>query len=296
MKKILITGSSGFLGSKLLSRLSTNYEVIGAYYRHGRPNLTPLDVTNENSVQEVFAVNRPDIVIHTVALSDPDYCEEHPDETERINFFGTKNVVTACKEIEARLIHISTSGVFNGEHAPYRENDPVCPINKYGESKARAEEVVRTLDHYAILRFDFLFGYNGTDSPNGLINKLLSNRRIEANPIQKRKPLLVDDVATVIGKIIEINGAGIYHLAGPDNITKYELCKRLEKTLGVTGDVYPVEATTQKAKRAQDTSLLTERLAELGVSCTSIEPALQIIREQYLNCNKEGALKTVKRL
>jgi len=296
MKKIFITGSSGFLGSKLLTKLSTSYEVTGAYYQHSRPNLIPLNVTNENDVQKIFIAHRPEIVIHTVALSDPDYCEEHPDETERVNFLGAKNVASACKKIGARLIHISTSGVFNGEHAPYRENDPICPINRYGESKAKAEEVVRSLDHFAILRFDFLYGYNGIDSPNGLIGKLLGKRRIEANPVQKRKPLLVDDVATTIGRIIETNGDGIYHLAGPDNITKYELCKKLEQTLGISGDVFPIEAAAQKAKRAKDTSLLTERLVELGVICTPIDPALKIIREQYINSNKEGALKSVDRL
>lgn len=281
MQRILITGASGFLGTKLFTTLSQQYNVIGTYYQQKRPNLIRLDITNKEEVQHVIASQKPDVIIHTVALSDPDYCEEHPEDTLKINFDGTKHIVEACRRNNVKLIYISTAGVFDGKHTPYRETDPVCPINKYGESKAKTEKIVQTLPHYVILRFDFLYGYNGPDGANGLIGKILTKKRIEANPVQQRKPLFVDDVAAIISMIIKTDGTGIYHLAGPDTITKYELCKRLEEILGVTGNVYPIEAVAQKAKRAEKSSLLTDRLAELGVVCTPIATALRIIKKQY---------------
>lgn len=281
MQKILITGGSGFLGAKLVSKLSTKFQTHGTCLRHFQPNLVPLNVTKKTEVEDKLRNIRPDIVIHTVALSDPDYCEEHKAEAEEVNVLGTENVAKACQLIKAKLIHISTASIFDGTAAPYREDALPTPISVYGETKVAAEEIVRKLAESAILRFDFLYGYNGPDSPNGLVGKILNRKKIEANPVQIRRPLLVDDVADTIQRIIEASGVGIFHLSGPDMITKHLLCKRLEETLGVTGDVYPIEATAQKARRASDTSLLTGRLTELGMRFTPIEAALAIIRGQY---------------
>lgn len=294
MKKILITGASGFLGTKLYTQLLPKYDVVGSYSSHPRGKLIHLDISDRESVQRIIEDMHPEIIIHTAGAPDPDYCEEHPEETEKVHFIGAKNIVEASKKVGTKLIYVSTTYVFGGDTAPYSETDPASPVNLYGAIKARAEKEVQTLDDSAILRFDFLYGYNDTDSPNGLIGKILSGRRIEANSKQQRKPLLVDDVARTVERIIETNGNGIYHLAGPDNITKYELCKRLEQILGVTGDIHPIEFEQQVARRPKDSSLSINRLAELGISCTPIESALNIIREQYAAYNKEGGRRSIE--
>lgn len=294
MQKILITGASGFLGTKLYTQLLPKYDVVGSYSSHPREKLIHLDVSDRESVLKIMEDLHPEIIIHTAGAPDPDYCEEHPVETEKVHFVGAKNIVEASKKVGAKLIYISTTYVFGGDTAPYSETDPTSPVNLYGAAKARAENEVQILDNSAILRFDFLYGYNEPNSPNGLVGKILSGRRIEANSKQQRKPLLVDDVARTAERIIETNGSGIYHLAGPDNITKYELCKRLEQILGLTGDIHPIEFEQQVAKRPKDSSLSINRLAELGISCTPIEPALNIIREQFASYNKEGGRRSIE--
>lgn len=255
MQKILITGASGFLGTKLYTQLLPKYDVVGSYLSHPREILIHFDFSDRNDVQRVIEDLHPEVIIHTAGVPDPDYCEKHPEESERVHFGGAKNIVEASKKVGAKLIYVSTTYVFGGGSAPYRETDPTSPVNLYGIVKARAEKEVQKLDNSTILRFDFLYGYNNPYSPNGLIGKILSGRRIDANSKQQRKPLLVDDVARTVERIIETKGFGIYHLAGPDNITKYELCKRLEQILRLTGDIHPIEFEQQVAQRPKDSSL-----------------------------------------
>lgn len=278
---MFVTGASGFVGAKILAKLVATYETTGVYHRRPSPNLIPLDITEEAQVGSVFEKMRPEFVVHSAALIDPDYCEEHPQEAEEINFFGTKYVVNACREIGAKLIYISTMAVFDGKNPPYRETDPVSPVNVYGKTKVAGEEAVQALADHAILRLDQMYGYNGPSQPNGLVGKILAKKKIEANPVNKRNPLLVDDVAMVVAKIIETDGRGIYHLGGPDRMTKYELCKKLEEALETIGDIYSIEAAAQKARRPLDTTPLTERLNALGIVCTSIRSGLKIVREQF---------------
>ncbi len=291
MSKVLIVGASGFLGTKLNSSLSKGHEVIGTYDRHEKSGLIHLNASDKDEVARVISEVRPDIVIHSAGSPDLDYCEQHPDETENVHHQSVKNLVEACRSIGARVIYISSTYVFGGDKAPYKETDPVSPINEYGKAKARAEQDVLGLPKSSVIRFDFLYGYNGPDLPNGLTEKILGGQRIEATDKQTRKPLLVDDVAKAIDRIIETNGSGVYHLAGPDNITKYELCMRLAKTLDTQGDIYPIESKVQVARRAIDTSLTTERLQELSIVCTPVDEALKLIGQQFRSDNKESGRK-----
>jgi len=293
MKKILIIGASGFLGRKLNTKLSKSYSVVGTYTSHKSDDLIYLDPTNPEEVKKMISELKPDVVIHAAGNPDLDYCEKNPKEADLMHHLSVKYAVDACKKNGAKLIYVSSTYVFSGDHAPYHEVDPLGePINEYGKAKGKAEQEVKTLPNSAILRFDFLYGYNGPNKPNGLVNKITSGNPVEATNEQQRKPLLVDDVAIAVDRIIEVDGRGVYHLAGPDSVSKYDLTVALAKEIGLTADIRPIseamQAVKQIARRPKDTSLVTNRLGELGMTCTPIKQALSIIKEQFISQNVEG--------
>lgn len=289
--KILIIGASGFLGGKLYSTFSTQNEVLGTYQSQPQPDLISLDVTDALQTTKLIKEFRPEIVIHTVALSDPDICEQNKDKAERINHYGTKNIVEACGEIEANLVYISTVYVFDGTKGNYREEDATHPINWYGETKLKAEQEVIQLPKYSILRFDKLYGFNGLGKRNDDLGKILAGKSFEVNMDQIRQPLLTDDVAHAIKRIQELNFSGILHLAGQERISKYNLTVQLARLVGNESLVIPIPEKQQIARRPKDASIRTEKAESLGIQFTPLKEGILQIVEQLRRKEVEGKLK-----
>lgn len=282
MSKILITGASGFLGTKLFEIYSSKAEILGTYFDHPRAGLVSLDVTNSSQTNDLITRFHPDIIIHTIALSDPDVCEQRKEDAERINHLGTKNIVDACRKVNARLDYISTVYVFDGEKGDYSEEDTPHPVNWYGETKLRAEEEVMTLPNWGIYRFDKLYGYNGKRLPNDLLSKIMAGKTIEVNNDQKRQPLLVDNMGSALQRIQGLRVNGILHLAGQDKISKYELTLRLARLLGKEYLVVPISEKQQIARRPKDASIVTTKAKSLGITFTSLDKAIKEIAGNFL--------------
>lgn len=287
MGKILILGASGFLGTKLFEIFSNENEVIGTYFGKSIKGLVRCDVTEAGNVRKVIKDSKPDVVINTVAVPDPDVCEQNRVAAEKINFLGTKNVVDICKEMGIRLDYISTVYVFDGQKGDYVEEDKPNPINWYGETKLKAEREVITLSEYGIYRFDKIYGYNGKGKPNDLLSKILSGKRIRANSDQLRQPLFVDDVGDAIKIVQRSRKSGIFHLAGPDRVSKYELVVKLARLVGRESLVVPIKEEGQIARRPRDTSVKTTKVESLGGTFTSIKEAIRLIKKNLI---KEGEI------
>ncbi|MGH7203516.1 MAG: SDR family oxidoreductase [Candidatus Levyibacteriota bacterium] len=281
MKKILITGASGFLGAKLYTIFGSDPTVIvgGTYSSKERSGLLEMDVTNREQTMKIITGFHPDIVIHTVALSDTDYCEEHKSEAERINYEGTVNIVAACQEIGARLDYISTIYVFNGEEEAYNEDMNPTPGNWYGKTKLKAEEVVQTLPRHGIYRSDKIFGFNGFDQENGYLSKIIKGEPFAVNADLLAHPIFADDYGHAIQRMQELDEVGILHVAGPERITKFELMKSLAKIIGKESVVQGIRNKNQAAKRPE-MSINTEKAKSLGITFTSLKEAYRIIGEQ----------------
>lgn len=288
MSKILITGASGFLGTKLFDMYTPKAEVLGTYFGHPRERFVSLDVTNSSQTHDLITRFRPDVVIHTVALSDPDVCEQRKDDAERINHLGTKNIVDACREIGARLDYISTIYVFDGEKGHYTEEDTPHPINWYGETKLKAEKEVMILPRWGIYRFDKLYGYNGLGKPNDLLSKIMADKPFEVNNDQIRQPLLVDDIGRALQRMQELDINGILHLASQDKISKFELTLRLARLLGKESLVVPVPEKQQIARRPKDASIETNKAESLGITFTSLVKAIPMIEGVLQQEDTEG--------
>lgn len=279
MNKILITGASGFVGTKLRAMLSRDFSVIGTYYSKPVQGLFLLDITNKDAVREIIIKEEPDIVVHAAAAIGIDFCEQNRDVAENINHEGTRNVVDACREMGAKMFYISTSFVFDGKKENYKETDATNPLNWYGETKLMGERAILQLPRSVILRADFLYGYNDKDLPNGFFEIILSGEQIDIYGDEVRHPLFVDDVGNAIKVILEKDAEGVFHLAGPDRLTKYELALQLEKV--IRNESHLVRAEENSAvKRPVALSLDTGLARSLGIYFTPVAEAAQKIKAQ----------------
>lgn len=282
---ILITGASGFLGNSIYRKLSDVYPVIGTcHVSKDFPQFIHLDITNKDQVNKVVSSVNPDIIIHTAAIANPDECEEKKEICWKINFEGTRNLVEICHRLKKRLIFISTDYVFDGRaNHVYSENDKRKPLNLYGLTKMKAEDEVKKLDDYLIIRLPKLYGWN--PRKNGfledILKKLKSNQALFVDNTQVRYPVLVADVANAIKELLYEKG--IIHLSSKKPVTKYEWAKKIAQVFGYSvKNIFPKELVNL-SKRPHHVRLDTTRQATLGIKVHDIDEGLCILKMQK-NC------------
>ena len=146
--KILITGSNGLLGQKLINKLLLQKDIDLIATSKGQNRLTnqshykyiSLDITDRLMVEKVLISEKPEVVINTAAMTNVDACEDLKQQCDKLNVFAVKYLADACLILNAHLIHISTDFIFDGENGPYREDDTPNPLSYYGDSKLRSEK------------------------------------------------------------------------------------------------------------------------------------------------------------
>ena len=167
MKKILITGSNGLLGQKLVLLLSKmpDIELIATARGENRLAITEgyiyqkMDITNAEEVAEIVGKNKPDVIIHTAAMTNVDQCETEKELCWQMNVNAVEYLVNACKTIDCLLVHLSTDFIFDGKKGPYDENASPNPISYYGESKLAAEQLILASNiRWAIARTVLVYG------------------------------------------------------------------------------------------------------------------------------------------
>jgi len=283
---ILITGASGFLGSNIYRKLSDRYPIIGTYHTFSKdfPQFIRLDITNKDQVNKVVSLVNPDIIIHTAAIADPDECEAKKEICWKLNFEGTRNLVEICRKLKKRLIFISTDYVFDGiANHVYSENDKRKPLNFYGLTKMKAEDEVKKLDDYLIIRLPKLYGWNPRKNVflGDILEKLRSNQVLFVDNTQVRYPVLVTDVANAIENLLYEKG--IIHLSSKKPVTKYEWAKKIAQVFGYSiKNIFPKELV-DLSKRPHHVRLDTTRQDTLGIKICDIDEGLRILKWQK-NC------------
>ena len=232
--KILITGSDGFLGRKLFNTLSLEHEVYGTHRQDAKDKIFSLDITNNKKASELSSTIKPDILVHTAALVDIEKCEKEKELAYKINTEATQNLAGICKKLRIKMIYISTDYVFSDREKAYSINSQPDPINYYGETKLLGEDAIRNiLDDYVVIRPTILYGFNSSEDKKNfvlnVVNKLSNNEGLTLDNKRIKYPLLIDDLAKIIDKLIKSKGTGIYHVSGPDAVTKYSWGRTIAK-------------------------------------------------------------------
>lgn len=266
--KLLITGASGLLGSKLAElALDAGHEVCSVYNEHpSRGNAVRVDLRNSEEVRSILTRHAPDAVIHTAAITDVDLCERDPVLAMDINAKATGIIAGTCNELNSFLVYVSSDYVFDGQTGFYGEEDKPNPLNAYGRSKLMGEQM--TLDlaaDYCIVRPSVLFGCGREYRLNfatWLLQQLSIGESVNVIRGQYSSPTLSTHLAKMLLEVTERRVKGIIHLAGADRINRYEFAIQLAREFGLnTRLLVPTAADSVKwfAKRPADSSLNIEK-------------------------------------
>jgi dTDP-4-dehydrorhamnose reductase len=265
MKKLLITGASGFLGWHLCQTAKQNWQVYGTYYSHDLEipgiNLIKLNLTDFAALKQIFQGIQPDAVIHTAARSQPNFCQTHPEESHLVNVIASCNIAGLCADYQIPCAFTSTDLVFDGLNPPYKETDAVCPVNIYGEQKVLAE--IGMLERYpmtAVCRMPLMFG-NATPTATSFIQPF-----IEILTAGKELNLFIDEFRTPAsantaaqGLLLALEKAhGIIHLGGKERISRYDFGRLLV-------EVFQLPETGLKGCRQQDVKMAAPRPADVSL-------------------------------
>lgn len=288
--KVIITGANGFLGQHLsLYMHKEKYEVSAISRGEKRipmPDLPyySVDLTNKMQVFAVIDKIKPETIIHTAAMSKPDECHTDRESCLLNNVTATQNLVDAAKIVSARFIYFSTDFIF-GEGGPHAENTPPNPLNFYGESKLMAEKIVQKSGlEINIVRPVFIYGAQWEGLRPSFIQwvklNLEANKPIKVVTDQKRTPTYVGDICKGIDLLLQTNSTEIFHFAGADIISPFEMALTVAKVLDLREDlIEPVTADTfpEIVKRAKDSGLTIENAKNmLGYQPLSFEEGVRL--------------------
>jgi len=233
---ILITGANGFAGYYFVKKLlEQNHTVIATGKGESRlpfsnhPNFVyeEMDFTNPYSIDSVFNKYKPDVVIHSGAISKPDDCEKDQVLAYMVNVEGTVHLMMNAAEYKSFFIFISTDFVFDGKTGMYKEDDERQPMNYYGRTKMEAENAVMDYEYdWSIVRTVLVYGKPQAGRNNILTvvkNKLEKGEGYNVFNDQVRTPTYVEDLTAAVSKIIDNKATGIYHISGEEVLTPYQM-------------------------------------------------------------------------
>lgn len=236
MKKLLIFGGSGLVGSKFIDLNSTSFDIKA-------PDATEVDILDKDKISKAIEEFDPDSIINFAAYTNVEEAENQRGNKDKIcfqlNANGAKNVAQAAKEFSKHLIHISTEYVFDGtkEETPYVEEDKTNPINWYGQTKLFGENfVLENEGKAAIVRISMPFSARyelKKDITRFFLEQLRMGKEVKAVEDQRITPILVDDIANALVVLLQNQAQGIYHVSATDSVTPLEFAKTIAETFSL---------------------------------------------------------------
>jgi len=286
--KLLITGGSGLLGSKI-AEVATDrgYEVYSGYNSHepkfGEP--VKLDLMNPKDVVDAIRKIRPDAIVHSAALTDVDRCEIERELAYRINVEGTKTISKVARVLGSFLAYISTDYVFDGERGMYKEVDEPNPINYYGYTKFLGEEYCRD---FCIARTCVIYGAKPASGKVNfalwLIDKLKRGEEVKIITDQFITPTLNTNLAEMVLECVERKLRGIFHLAGATRVSRLGFARKVAEFFGLDENlIRPIEMNDIDwiAKRPRDSSLNTSKARRLLKNKPyDLRKALKVLKDE----------------
>jgi dTDP-4-dehydrorhamnose reductase len=249
--RMLVTGGSGYLGDWVVQLACADWSVTATYLSHAveksGADWRQLDVRDEAAVMALVNEVRPQVIVHTASLN-----PGRGDDFEAVNAVGSRSVACAAAGIDARLIHISTDVIFDGQRGSYVEDDSPSPITAYGRSKALAEEQVRASGAEAVIvRTSLIYGWRPTvaRAVQWMIDDLQAGKSVRLWTDEMRCPIWVESLAAAVVELAELSYAGPLHVAGAQPLSRYEFGVRMLRFHGVdSSSVIPVPSPKDKLR------------------------------------------------
>lgn len=260
--KVLVTGVKGQLGYDVVKELEKRgMEAVGV-------DIEEMDITDADSVAYVIKQATPDAVIHCAAYTAVDAAEDNEEICRKVNAEGTQNIANVCKEMDIKMLYISTDYVFGGEgERPWEPDDARDPQSVYGQTKYEGELAVEnTLDKYFIVRIAWVFGVNGKNFVKTMLNLAKTRDTLTVVNDQFGSPTYTYDLAKLLVDMIQTEKYGIYHATNEGICTWYEFACAIFEEAGIPMTVLPVssEEYAAKAKRPMNSRMSKEKLDANG--------------------------------
>lgn len=284
-ERLLITGASGLLGYALCRQARTAYDVYGVCHKGDIlvDGVTPIraDLTDNAQLADCFKQVRPQVVIHAAALSQPNDCEQQPEKSENLNLQATIEIARLCAEKETPLVFTSSDLVFDGESAPYSEEDPVSPICVYGEHKAAAEKALRDIHPEAVIcRMPLMLGHapgTGSGFLGHMVRALRANQTLTLFTDEFRTVVDTDSAAT--GLLVALGQKGVLrHLGGHRRLSRFSMGCLVADSLKADHALLKmvrIEDLPMPVPRSPDVSLNSERAFGFGYAPKDIVDFLE---------------------
>lgn len=297
-KKILITGSNGLLGQKLVTLLLPNADVELLATSRGENKLAALfpqlpfvslDVTNPDEVKNVVVMHQPTHIIHTAAMTNVDECEVNREACWKLNVDAVAYLVQAAEANNVHFTHLSTDFIFDGLAGPYNEEAEANPISYYGESKLAAEQLVqKSSARWAIVRTVLVYGivhdYGRSNIVLWVKNSLEGQKPIKVVDDQFRTPTLAEDLALGCWLIADQDAEGVFNISSKELITPYDMAMQV-------ADYFKLDASyitranassfTQTARRPARTGFIISKAEEqLGFRPHTFTEGIAVVASQ----------------
>ena len=260
--RILVTGVKGQLG----------YDVVNELKKRGHTpigvDVEEMDITDASAVEKEIKKEPLDAVIHCAAYTAVDAAEDNRELCMRVNAEGTRNIARVCRELDLKMVYISTDYVFDGEgERPWEPDDPREPLNVYGESKYQGELAVEEyLEKYFTVRIAWVFGLNGKNFIKTMLRLAESQKEINVVNDQIGSPTYTYDLAVLLADMVETEKYGRYHATNEGLCTWYEFAKEIFRQAGADVKVNPVSSDEfpAKAKRPHNSRMDKSKLVQNG--------------------------------
>ena len=262
MNNILVTGSTGQLGSDVVK------ELLKRGYSTLSPNRSEFNLCSEDSIRNYILNSNCEAIVHCAAYTQVDKAEDEKDLCIKINATATKHIVKCAKILDIPMIYISTDYVFDGtKDGEYTENDETNPINIYGESKLAGEKYVQEiLDKYYIVRTSWVFNINGKNFIETMLRLSKANNQLSIVNDQIGSPTYTKDLSRLLVDMLETSKYGLYHATNEGYCSWYEFANTIFKLANINIDIKAINSNeyASRAKRPLNSKLSKDKLIEYG--------------------------------
>jgi dTDP-4-dehydrorhamnose reductase len=290
-RRLLVTGAQGFVAGSVLAQAGPSWETHAvsrgiAAKEGGRFAWHSCHPLNRGELQTLFHRIRPDTLIHTAAIADIDIAQQKQDLARAVNVEMTRTLVELCRETGCRMVHCSTDTVFDGEHAPYDEDNETRPVNYYGQTKVEAEQLVKDLGRSGVIaRLAIVMGLPVMGAGNSFLARMIRSLRegkAVIVPMQEaRTPVDVITAGRALLELAETEHTGIFHLAGNERLNRMEMAQRIAARMNLDPALLKPQSPADLAGRAprpRDVSLSNSNTrAQLQTPMLDFDDALKLV-------------------